>query len=76
MKYWPRRFDTFTGLPESWGWGPFQRAGAFTQHGILPPVRPNVELVTGFVRPLNSCLTSMPTLHNSRVLQIDSVPVS
>ena len=43
------RFDTFTGLPESWGWGPFEK-GMFSQGGHLPPVAPNAKLIKGCVQ--------------------------
>lgn len=39
-------FDSFEGLPETWRPG-FEK-GAFSSHGVLPPVANNVELVKGW----------------------------
>src|SRR5262245_27130364 len=39
-------FDSFVGLPEVWGFE--TRKGAFDVGGQLPPVRRNVELISGF----------------------------
>jgi len=39
-------FDSFEGLPETWREGMEQ--GAFTQHGIMPRVNNNVELIKGW----------------------------
>ncbi|MEX0742160.1 MAG: class I SAM-dependent methyltransferase, partial [Phycisphaeraceae bacterium] len=38
-------FDSFEGLPESWG---IWRKGAFDTRGQLPKVRPNVRLIKGW----------------------------
>ena len=38
-------FDSFEGLPTTWR-GHYAK-GAFTQHGVIPPVRANVRLIKG-----------------------------
>lgn len=40
-------FDSFQGLPEHWAGNRYSRRN-FTQHGVLPKVPPNVELVAGW----------------------------
>ena len=55
-------FDSFEGLPEKWR----ERydKGSFTQHGILPQVTNNVELIKGW---FNETLEPFIKTHNKKV---------
>ena len=52
-------FDSFRGLPEHWSGNRFSHRN-FTQHGVLPPVPANVELIAGW---FNDTLPGFLTAH-------------
>ena len=55
-------FDSFEGLPENWREG--MDKGAFTQHGIMPRVNKNVELVKGW---FNETLEEFMKIHPQKI---------